>query len=510
MQAEIEILQVEKKIRSRVKKQMEKTQKEYYLNEQMQAIQKELGERDEFKNEIAELEEKIKTKKMSKEASLKVRKELKKLKMMTPDERRGHGGAQLHRLDPLAALVRVHRGQARHRRGREDPRRGPLRPEEGQGAHPRVPGGAGAGREAARGPSSASSGRPAWARPRWPAPSPAPWARNFVRISPRRRARRGRDPRPPPHLHRRAARQDHPVAQEGRQRQPGLPARRGRQDVDRLPRRPVGGAARGARPRAEPHLQRPLPRPRLRPLRRHVHHAPPTPCTASRCRCRTAWRSSGSPATPTWRSCSIAERYLVPKQKEANGLASTELTFRERGAPLPHPPLHQGVGRAHPGARARQRLPQDAPRSVLKKGPPGERGVRGHREAGAEAARPAQVPARRRRGRGPGRPHHRAGLDRAGRRAAHRRGHGHAGQGQADHHRQAGRRHAGVGAGGHELRAHAGPSCSGWRSASSSRSTSTSTCPRAPSPRTARAPASPWPPRWSRRSARSRCGATWP
>ncbi len=84
MNAEIEILQVEKKIRSRVKKQMEKTQKEYYLNEQMQAIQKELGERDEFKNEIQELEEKIKTKKLSKEAGLKVKKELKKLKMMQP------------------------------------------------------------------------------------------------------------------------------------------------------------------------------------------------------------------------------------------------------------------------------------------------------------------------------------------------------------------------------------------------------------------------------------------
>ena len=84
MQGEIEILQVEKKIRTRVKKQMEKTQKEYYLNEQMQAIQKELGERDEFKNEIQELEEKIRTKKMSKEAVLKAKKELKKLKMMSP------------------------------------------------------------------------------------------------------------------------------------------------------------------------------------------------------------------------------------------------------------------------------------------------------------------------------------------------------------------------------------------------------------------------------------------
>ncbi len=84
MQAEIEILQVEKKIRTRVKKQMEKTQKEYYLNEQMQAIQKELGERDEFKNEIQELEDKIKNKKMSKEAQSRVKKELKKLKMMSP------------------------------------------------------------------------------------------------------------------------------------------------------------------------------------------------------------------------------------------------------------------------------------------------------------------------------------------------------------------------------------------------------------------------------------------
>ena len=84
MQAEIEILQVEKKIRTRVKKQMEKSQKEYYLNEQMQAIQKELGDRDEFKNELSELEAKIKAKKMSKEAKDRCLKEFKKLKMMSP------------------------------------------------------------------------------------------------------------------------------------------------------------------------------------------------------------------------------------------------------------------------------------------------------------------------------------------------------------------------------------------------------------------------------------------
>ena len=86
MQSEIEILQVEKKIRSRVKRQMERTQKEYYLNEQMQAIQKELGggERDEFKNELQELVDAIKNKRMSKEAQERIKKELKKLKMMHP------------------------------------------------------------------------------------------------------------------------------------------------------------------------------------------------------------------------------------------------------------------------------------------------------------------------------------------------------------------------------------------------------------------------------------------
>lgn len=84
MKSEIEILQVEKRIRTRVKKQMEKTQKEYYLNEQMRAIQKELGEKDDFRNEIQELEDKLKTKEMPEEAREKTDKEIRKLKMMSP------------------------------------------------------------------------------------------------------------------------------------------------------------------------------------------------------------------------------------------------------------------------------------------------------------------------------------------------------------------------------------------------------------------------------------------
>jgi ATP-dependent Lon protease len=84
MTGEIEILEVEKKIRSRVKRQMEKSQKEYYLNEQMQAIQKELGDKDDYQNELMELEEKARKKKMTKEARERIQKELKKLKMMSP------------------------------------------------------------------------------------------------------------------------------------------------------------------------------------------------------------------------------------------------------------------------------------------------------------------------------------------------------------------------------------------------------------------------------------------
>lgn len=84
MTGEIEILEVEKKIRTRVKKQMEKSQKEYYLNEQMQAIQKELGDKDDYQQELVDLEAKCKTKKMSQEAKDKVMKEIKKLKMMSP------------------------------------------------------------------------------------------------------------------------------------------------------------------------------------------------------------------------------------------------------------------------------------------------------------------------------------------------------------------------------------------------------------------------------------------
>jgi len=84
MEGEISVLQVEKRIRARVKSQMEKTQREYYLNEQMKAIQKELGELEDGKDELGELEERIKKTKLSKEAREKAQAELKKLRSMSP------------------------------------------------------------------------------------------------------------------------------------------------------------------------------------------------------------------------------------------------------------------------------------------------------------------------------------------------------------------------------------------------------------------------------------------
>jgi ATP-dependent Lon protease len=83
MESEISVLQVEKRIRTRVKRQMEKTQREYYLNEQMKAIQKELGD-EEGRDELGEIEEKIKKIKLSKEAREKAQHELKKLRQMSP------------------------------------------------------------------------------------------------------------------------------------------------------------------------------------------------------------------------------------------------------------------------------------------------------------------------------------------------------------------------------------------------------------------------------------------
>ena len=137
MESEISVLQVEKRIRSRVKRQMEKTQREYYLNEQMKAIQKELGDED-GRDELAELEERIKKTKLSKEARDKAMAELKKLRQMSPDVGGSDRRAQLSRLAAVDSVGQALQGQEGPQARAGGARRRSLRPRQGQGAHRRV------------------------------------------------------------------------------------------------------------------------------------------------------------------------------------------------------------------------------------------------------------------------------------------------------------------------------------------------------------------------------------
>ena len=189
----------------------------------------------------------------------------------------GEHDPHLPRLADRRAVGQALRGAPRPRRRARGARRRPRRPRGRQGPHHRVP------RRAQAAPGPRHRGRPQVRRdPHADRSSrhrqdldrrvdrPRDRARVRAHVA-RRRARRGRDPRPPAHLHRRAA--GPPGARPARRRddEPGDPARRGRQGRRRLARRPVRGAARGPRPRAEPLVPRPLPRRRARPLPGRVH-----------------------------------------------------------------------------------------------------------------------------------------------------------------------------------------------------------------------------------------------
>ena len=145
MEGEIGVLQVEKRIRSRVKRQMEKTQREYYLNEQMKAIQKELGEGEDGRDEAAEFEARIKATKLSKEAREKALAEVKKLRSMSPMS--AEATVVRNYLDWILSIPveEAHPDQEGHQERREDPQRRPLRAGESQGADPGVSRGPAAG-----------------------------------------------------------------------------------------------------------------------------------------------------------------------------------------------------------------------------------------------------------------------------------------------------------------------------------------------------------------------------
>ena len=508
MQGEIEILQVEKKIRTRVKKQMEKTQKEYYLNEQMQAIQKELGERDEFKNEIQELEEKIKNKKMSKEATLKVKKELKKLKMMSPMS--AEATVVRNYIDWILSLPwyeytddkleipEAERILDEDHYGLKKPKERILEYLAVQKLVDKI-----------KGPILCFVGPPGVGKTSLGKSIARAMDRRFVRIS----LGGVRD-----EAEVRGHRRTYIGALPGKIIQSLKKAGSGNpvfllDEVDKMSTDFRGDPSAALLEVLDPEqnfcLQRPLPGPRLRPLQGHVHlhrqHHGRDPAAA-------AGPHGDHPAGRVHRPREALHRHPLPDPQAAGA----ERARRRPGRPAKRSALKALIHNytKESGVRSLEReiarhLPQD------RQGRPQDRPARGqdlpgHREAGAEVPGAAALPLRHRRGAGPGRPRHRPGLDRAGGRAAHRRGHGHAGQGQAHHHRQAGRGHAGVGAGGHELRPLPRRAARPGQAIPRERATSTCTCPRAPSPRTGPRPASPWPPRWSRRCAACRCAGTWP
>ena len=224
IEGEMDVLQIEKRIRGRVKQQMEKSQREYYLNEQMKAIQKELGELDDAPNEIGELEKRIKAAGMPKEAREKANSELAKLKLMSPMS--AEATVVRNYIDwlvksPWKKRSKVHLDIAAAEKGA---RSRSLWPGEGQRAHRRIPGRATARQEPAR-PDSVS-GRSARRRQDLLGPKRGAFHQPQVRAHVLgRRARRGGDPRPSPHLHRFDARQDHSKSRQVRGAQSPVPAR---------------------------------------------------------------------------------------------------------------------------------------------------------------------------------------------------------------------------------------------------------------------------------------------
>ena len=141
--------------------------------------------------------------------------------------------------------------------------------------------------------------------------------------------------------------------------QPGLHARRGRQDRHGLPWRSVVGAARGARSGAEQHLPGQLPRGAVRPLEGALHRHRQPARSRSRRRFATGWRSSSCPATRRQEKIEIGKRFLIPKQLENHGLTDQERRDHRRGDGRARAGLHQGGRRPQPRARDRQRHAQD-------------------------------------------------------------------------------------------------------------------------------------------------------
>ena len=334
MEGEIGVLQVEKKIRNRVKRQMEKTQREYYLNEQMKAIQKELGETEDGRDEISELEKRIKKTQALQGGAREGQRRAEEAAHHEPDVGRGDGGAQLPRLaavDPVAQADQDHQGPRSTPRTMLDADHYGLekvkeRILEYLAVQQRV--------DKMKGPILCLVGPPGVGKTSLGKSIAKATGRNFVRMS----LGGVRD-----EAEIRGHRRTYIGSLPGKVIQSMKKAKSSNplfllDEIDKLGADfrgdPVVGAARGARPRAELDLQRPLPRGRLRPVGRDVHHHGQHAAHAA----AAAGPHGDHPARRLHRGREgrrSPRKHLIPKQIEAHGLKDGESTITDDGRARP-------------------------------------------------------------------------------------------------------------------------------------------------------------------------------